>query len=69
MSDTGFDVVEVLKRLPHRYPLLLVDRLDLSITAGAAKGVSFPEDLADTDDGLRGFAIYDADRYTIFFGC
>ena len=25
MSDTGFDIVEVLKRLPHRYPLLLVD--------------------------------------------
>lgn len=30
MSETGsggFDVVEVLKRLPHRYPLLLVDRV------------------------------------------
>ena len=34
----------------------------------AANGVSFHEDLVDTDDGLRGFAIYDADSYTIFFG-
>lgn len=27
MSDTGFDVTQVLARLPHRYPLLLVDRV------------------------------------------
>ena len=27
MSETGFDIVGVLKRLPHRYPLLLVDRV------------------------------------------
>ena len=42
----GFDVVEVLKRLPHRYPLLLVDRVlelvpDQRIRA--VKAVSFNE--------------------------
>ncbi len=47
MSDTGFDVVEVLKRLPHRYPLLLVDRVkELAVDERihAIKAVSFNED-------------------------
>ena len=42
----GFDVVEVLKRLPHRYPLLLVDRV-LELVPDerirAVKAVSFNE--------------------------
>ena len=48
MSDSsgGFDVVEVLKRLPHRYPLLLVDRV-LELVPDerirAVKAVSFNE--------------------------
>ncbi len=44
---TSFDVVEVLKRLPHRYPLLLVDRVkDLVVDERihAIKAVSFNED-------------------------
>ena len=47
MSDTGFDVVEVLKRLPHRYPLLLVDRVKELVVderIHAIKAVSFNED-------------------------
>ena len=47
MSETGFDVVEVLKRLPHRYPLLLVDRvkeLVIDERIHAVKAVSFNED-------------------------
>jgi 3-hydroxyacyl-[acyl-carrier-protein] dehydratase len=47
MSDTGFDVVEVLKRLPHRYPLLLVDRVKELVAderIHAIKAVSFNED-------------------------
>lgn len=46
MSETGFDVVEVLKRLPHRYPLLLVDRvkeLVIDERIHAVKAVSFNE--------------------------
>ena len=47
MSETGFDVVEVLKRLPHRYPLLLVDRVQELVVderIHAIKAVSFNED-------------------------
>lgn len=48
MSDSsgGFDIVGVLKRLPHRYPLLLVDRV-LELVPDerirAVKAVSFNE--------------------------
>lgn len=45
-SIGGLDVVEVLKRLPHRYPLLLVDRV-LELVPDerirAVKAVSFNE--------------------------
>ena len=34
----------------------------------AARQVEFVEPLQDTDDGLRGFAIKDADGYVLFFG-
>jgi len=34
----------------------------------AARGVAFFQSLADDDDGLRGFAIQDADGYVLFFG-
>lgn len=47
MSESGFDVVEVLKRLPHRYPLLLVDRVKDLVPderIHAVKAVSFNED-------------------------
>jgi 3-hydroxyacyl-[acyl-carrier-protein] dehydratase len=27
MSDTGFGIDEIMRRLPHRYPMLLVDRV------------------------------------------
>ncbi|WP_394726937.1 3-hydroxyacyl-ACP dehydratase FabZ [Altererythrobacter sp. GH1-8] len=46
MSDTGLDVTQVLERLPHRYPLLLVDRVK-SLTVDerihAIKAVSMNE--------------------------
>jgi catechol 2,3-dioxygenase-like lactoylglutathione lyase family enzyme len=31
-------------------------------------GALFKEQLSDTDDGLRGFGVLDADGYVIFFG-
>lgn len=34
----------------------------------ASRQVAFCEPLQDTDDGLRGFAITDADGYVLFFG-
>jgi catechol 2,3-dioxygenase-like lactoylglutathione lyase family enzyme len=34
----------------------------------ASRAVEFSEPLADTDDGLRGFELKDADGYVLFFG-
>ena len=34
----------------------------------ASRGVEFFEPLKDTDDGLRGFEVRDADGYLLFFG-
>lgn len=34
----------------------------------ASRKVEFCEPLEDTDDGLRGFALKDADGYVLFFG-
>ena len=34
----------------------------------ASRGVEFFEPLTDTDDGLRGFEVKDADGYLLFFG-
>ena len=34
----------------------------------AARNVEFSEPLQDTDDGLRGFELKDADGYVLFFG-
>jgi len=34
----------------------------------ASRNVEFSEPLKDTDDGLRGFALEDADGYVLFFG-
>ena len=46
MSDSGMDIVGVLERLPHRYPLLLVDRVAELVPderIHAVKAVSFNE--------------------------
>ena len=45
-NSTGFDIAGVLKALPHRYPLLLVDRvrsIELGERIHAVKAVSFNE--------------------------
>ena len=46
MSDTAYDIQRILAALPHRYPLLLVDRV-VSLRVGeeihAVKAVSFNE--------------------------
>src|SRR5215467_8323475 len=34
----------------------------------ASRSVKFSEPLKDTDDGLRGFEVKDADGYVLFFG-
>ena len=34
----------------------------------SSRNVEFSEPLKDTDDGLRGFELRDADEYVLFFG-
>ncbi|RDC60333.1 3-hydroxyacyl-[acyl-carrier-protein] dehydratase [Alteripontixanthobacter maritimus] len=46
MSDTVYDTAKVLEALPHRYPMLLVDRVENLIvdeSIHAVKAVSFNE--------------------------
>jgi 3-hydroxyacyl-[acyl-carrier-protein] dehydratase len=46
MSMTTMDINEVMKRLPHRYPFLLIDRvlsLELDVEIVALKNVSMNE--------------------------
>ena len=46
-GETAYDIQKILKALPHRYPLLLVDRvksLELGEKIHAVKAVSFNEE-------------------------
>lgn len=46
-GDTPYDIYKILKALPHRYPLLLVDRvrsIELGDRIHAVKAVSFNEE-------------------------
>lgn len=45
-----------------------VSEPDALATELASRGVKFSEPLKDTEDGLRGFEIKDADGYVLFFG-
>ncbi len=47
---------------------LYVPDPDALATEFASRGVVFSVPLADTDDGLRGFELKDADGYVLFFG-
>lgn len=47
IGDTPYDIHKILKALPHRYPLLLVDRvrsIELGDRIHAVKAVSFNEE-------------------------
>ena len=47
---------------------LFVPDADALAAEYASRHLEFWEPLADTDDGLRGFALKDADGYVLFFG-
>jgi catechol 2,3-dioxygenase-like lactoylglutathione lyase family enzyme len=47
---------------------LYVPEPDALAAEYAARNLDFWEPLADTHDGLRGFALKDADGYVLFFG-
>jgi catechol 2,3-dioxygenase-like lactoylglutathione lyase family enzyme len=69
-------VDETVKPLPNRsrHPYARWDAFvtvpdpDSLATEFAGRGVGFDAPLADTDDGLRGFEVADADGYLLFFG-
>ena len=47
---------------------ILVPDPDALAAEFASRNVEFVEPLQDTDDGLRGFEVKDADGYVLFFG-
>ena len=59
---------------PQRHPwarwdaYVYVPDPDTRAAEFAARGVTFSVPLADTDEGLRGFELKDADGYVLFFG-
>ncbi len=42
---------------------------DALAAESTSRGVTFSAPLIDTNDGLRGFELEDADGYVLFFGC
>ena len=46
----------------------MIGLLEASTRFDASRKVEFSRPLKDTDDGLRGFELKDADGYALFFG-
>lgn len=59
---------------PQRHPFAKWDAFvhtpdpDALAAEFAGRGARFNDAFADTDDGLRGFTLRDADGYVLFFG-
>lgn len=70
LKDVGVDPLPNYKREPAaRWDAYLnVPDPDALAAEFAARNVTFSEPLKDTDDGLRGFELKDADGYVLFFG-
>ncbi|PYQ54489.1 MAG: bleomycin resistance protein, partial [Acidobacteria bacterium] len=70
LKDVGVDPLPNCKREPGARWDAYLDVPDPDALAAefAARNVEFSEPLKDTDDGLRGFELKDADGYVLFFG-
>lgn len=70
LKDVGIDPLPNSRREPGaRWDAYLnVADPDALAAEFAARNVEFSEPLKDTDDGLRGFELKDADGYVLFFG-
>ena len=70
LKDVGVDPLPNYKREPGaRWDAYLnVPDPDALAAEFASRKVEFSEPLKDTDDGLRGFELKDADGYVLFFG-
>ena len=70
LKDVGVDPLPNYRREPGARWDAYLDVPDPDALAAefAARNVEFSEPLKDTDDGLRGFELKDADGYVLFFG-
>jgi catechol 2,3-dioxygenase-like lactoylglutathione lyase family enzyme len=73
LKDVGVDPVpnctwDVKKGIARWDAYLHVPDPDGLAAEFASRTVAFSEPLKDTDDGLRGFELKDADGYVLFFG-
>ena len=70
LKDVGVDPLPNYKREPAARwdAYLYVPDPDALAAEFASRNVEFSESLKDTDDGLRGFELKDADGYVLFFG-
>ena len=72
-KDVGVEPVlnytrDVKKGVARRDAYLSVPDPDALAAEFSSRNVEFSEPLKDTDDGLRGFELKDADGYVLFFG-
>jgi hypothetical protein len=72
-KDVGVDPVpnytrDVKKGIARWDAYLDVPDPDALAAEFSSRNVEFSEPLKDTDDGLRGFELKDADGYVLFFG-
>ena len=73
LKDVGVDPLpnykrDVKKGIARWDAFLDVPNPDALAAEFASRKVEFSEPLKDTDDGLRGFELKDADGYVLFFG-
>ena len=70
LKDVGVEPLPNYRREPGARWDAYLDVPDPDALAAefAARNVEFSEPLKDTDDGLRGFELKDADGYVLFFG-
>ena len=72
-KDVGVDPVpnctrDIKKGIARWDAYLHVSDPDALAAEFSSRNVEFTEPLKDTDDGLRGFELRDADGYVLFFG-
>ena len=73
LKDVGVDPLpnykrDVNKGIARWDAYVYVPDPDALAAEFASRNVEFSEPLKDTDDGLRGFELKDADGYVLFFG-
>jgi len=73
LKDVGVDPMpnytrDIKKGIARWDAYLYVPDPDALAVEFASRNIEFSEPIKDTDDGLRGFELRDADSYVLFFG-